>query len=172
MTPFVKWIQIVKKHAISTRRVELLWHLRPLKRIFIQNAATNWFRNVLSELQETIGKDCKITEPYYNITFDLTPLRKDSGYKINGFNNEQLDFNICGKLNKPCGDAAAEAACLDKNNKQLKFGKHWYSHGRHVLVLLCGLLETTKWHHLKNWRHLELQILRMHWFLSVGCIDH
>lgn len=76
--------------------------------------------------QEIIGKDCKLTEPYYNITFDLSSLRKDDGYKLNGFENEQLDFNICGKLNKPCGDSNSVAACIDKNNKKLKFGECLY----------------------------------------------
>lgn len=91
------------------------------KDVYLKKYVNNGF--IFYKLQETIGKDCKVTEPYYNITFDLTPLRKDGGYKINGFDNDQLDFNICGKLNKPCGDSASVAACLDKNNKKFKFGK-------------------------------------------------
>lgn len=79
---------------------------------------------ILLQLQETIGKDCKITEPYYNITFDLSSLRKEDGYKLAGYENDQLDFNVCGKLKSPCGDAKDVAACLVKNEKHLKFGKY------------------------------------------------
>lgn len=127
-----------KTHTISTCRLKLprsntVTQTNTTYRIRNNNIYSNTVSaNILIEnvwfelyLQETVGKDCKITEPYYNITFDLTPLRKDGGYKINGFDNDQLDFNICGRLNKPCGDAASVAACLDKNNKKLKFGKQW-----------------------------------------------
>lgn len=56
------------------------------------------------------------------MTFDLSSLSSEKGYKISGFENDHLDFNICGKLKTPCAGDANAAACLKKNGKEYKFG--------------------------------------------------
>lgn len=67
-----------------------------------------------------IGKDCKITEPIYGTQFDLNPLYSDLGLKIK---SENLEFNVCGKLNKKCNGSDAAAILHLDNGSEICFGE-------------------------------------------------
>lgn len=59
------------------------------------------------------GKNCLLTEPLYNTTFNFTSLSSDLAHVIDQ-QSYTINFNICNKLAKPCNGTTGVSACLTK----------------------------------------------------------
>ncbi|KXJ84296.1 hypothetical protein RP20_CCG013618 [Aedes albopictus] len=62
------------------------------------------------------GKNCIVTEPLYNITFNLTSLDSELAHHVKSDINEQFLFDVCDHLKNPCNGISGGAACLKRNN--------------------------------------------------------
>lgn len=75
-----------------------------------------------SLFQNVVGKECKVTEPIYNHTFDFSLLHKDLKYSIKLNNKDRVDFNICGDLTSTCNGKSSATACYSENGKEHVMG--------------------------------------------------
>lgn len=73
--------------------------------------------------QNIVGKECKLTDPIYNNTFDLTPLRTDLKYTLNLSGSDYVYFNLCGDIVPKCNGKTHVAACYRENGKEHVMGK-------------------------------------------------
>ncbi|CRL07115.1 CLUMA_CG020112, isoform A [Clunio marinus] len=79
------------------------------------------FRTALDLKKDIEGKDCKVTEPIYNYTFDLSPLRSELGYHISSNDQPELFmFNVCGSLPKKCNNQSVLACVTNHSGEQNK----------------------------------------------------
>ena len=69
-----------------------------------------------------IEGNCTVQNPHSNYVFDLTSLRNEGGYTVQHPLNDQITFNVCGKLkNSPCSDSGA-CAYNDSKQKYINVG--------------------------------------------------
>uniref|UniRef100_A0A0P6IVT0 Putative cation-independent mannose-6-phosphate receptor n=1 Tax=Aedes aegypti TaxID=7159 RepID=A0A0P6IVT0_AEDAE len=64
-----------------------------------------------------IGENCIVTEPLYNITFNLTALDSELAHHVKSDINERFLFDVCDHLKNPCNGISGGAACLYRNNQ-------------------------------------------------------
>lgn len=76
--------------------------------------------------EEFTGKQCKLTEPIYNVTFDLNSLKSDVGHRVAGDNGDDLKFNLCGNFPKKCANIDA-LACFTRNGVEYPIGNELIS---------------------------------------------
>lgn len=74
-------------------------------------------------LQNIVGKDCKITEPMYKNTFDLSPLYTTLNYTKMLSNTDYVTFNVCGDIIHTCNNLTHAAACFSRNGTEHLMGK-------------------------------------------------
>ncbi|KAG4079051.1 hypothetical protein HA402_001706 [Bradysia odoriphaga] len=75
-----------------------------------------------SESINIVGKDCKLTDPIYKNTFDLTPLRTTFNYTQVLTKTDYVSFNICGDILPKCNNLTHVAACFSKNGSEHVMG--------------------------------------------------
>lgn len=65
-----------------------------------------------------------MTDPIYNNTFDLTPLRQAVKFtqKLNGI--DYVNFNICGDIAPSCDKKTHVAACYSENGTEHIMGMY------------------------------------------------
>lgn len=68
-----------------------------------------------SSVKTVVGKDCKVTDPLYHITFDLSHLQKagDHDYTVSAGEYNYL-INVCAPLITGSGDCQGAGACQTK----------------------------------------------------------
>ncbi|KAJ6638492.1 Cation-independent mannose-6-phosphate receptor, partial [Pseudolycoriella hygida] len=72
-------------------------------------------KNPKESEKQIVGKDCTVTEPLYNNTFDLTPLRQALHHQLYLSGSDYVNFNICGDVIPPCNGKTHVAACYTHN---------------------------------------------------------
>jgi hypothetical protein len=71
-----------------------------------------------------VGKDCKVTEPTRNYTFDLKGLNRDLTQWIRSEDlPEQFAFNLCGPMSQKCNNQTVAACMKDKAGKEVVIGE-------------------------------------------------
>lgn len=65
-----------------------------------------------------VGKDCAVTEPLRNFTFDFKSLKNEFGRNILGENGEQFLFNICGSIGRKCKNETVSACMINTVTKK------------------------------------------------------
>lgn len=85
------------------------------------------FVNLKIQNQNIIGANCKVTDPISNHTFDMSTLRTEHKYtvKVDGAQNEFLDFNVCDILFNTCNKLTHSSACYTKNGVEQIIGKSY-----------------------------------------------
>lgn len=73
--------------------------------------------------QNIVGKDCKLTDPIYNNTFDLTPLRNALKFTQKLSGTDYVNFNVCGDIVPNCNGLSHVAACYSQNGTEHVMGK-------------------------------------------------
>ena len=70
-----------------------------------------------------VGHDCKVTEPLYHTTFDLSAMTDGDDWEVTS-DGATYDVNVCGKLKMSgCGDNAG-ACYTDKDGKKHNAGNN------------------------------------------------
>lgn len=85
----------------------------------------------ISIQQNIVGKDCKLKEPIYGTTFDLTSLHSDLGHRVSGVGEDYVEFNLCGNLTRSCGGSDSVAACFHHNGKEYRIGEQCVAERRY-----------------------------------------
>ncbi|XP_062539361.1 cation-independent mannose-6-phosphate receptor [Armigeres subalbatus] len=76
-----------------------------------------------------VGKNCIVTEPLYNVTFNFSSLNSELAHHIKSDINEQFMFDVCDHLAFKCNGISGGAACLKRNdNTQVLLGRESQLH--------------------------------------------
>ncbi|XP_059621562.1 cation-independent mannose-6-phosphate receptor isoform X2 [Phlebotomus argentipes] len=81
---------------------------------------------------EVTGEGCKLTEPIYNSTFDLSGLQSDLSHQVQLGRKDSIEFNLCGAMSKACDNSSGVGACLTAGGKEKILGRE------HTLKLSNG----------------------------------
>ncbi|OXB70385.1 UNVERIFIED_CONTAM: hypothetical protein H355_002798, partial [Colinus virginianus] len=80
-----------------------------------------WFTAAACPLKSNVQNDCRVTNPATGHLFDLTSLKRESGYTITDSHNRKIDLNICAEAKSSCTNGAA--VCITDGPKTLNAGK-------------------------------------------------
>ncbi|NWU92230.1 MPRI protein, partial [Upupa epops] len=80
-----------------------------------------WFTAAACPLKSNVQNDCRVTNPATGHLFDLTPLKRDSGYTIRDSHNRVIELNICAEVRSSCANGAA--VCISGGSKPISAGK-------------------------------------------------
>uniref|UniRef100_A0A8B9CPG0 Insulin like growth factor 2 receptor n=1 Tax=Anser brachyrhynchus TaxID=132585 RepID=A0A8B9CPG0_9AVES len=73
-----------------------------------------WFTAAACPLKSNVQNDCRVTNPATGHLFDLTSLKRESGYIISDSHNRRIELNVC---------AEAKTVCVTGGPKPINAGK-------------------------------------------------
>uniref|UniRef100_A0A8C3PZL1 Insulin like growth factor 2 receptor n=1 Tax=Chrysolophus pictus TaxID=9089 RepID=A0A8C3PZL1_CHRPC len=80
-----------------------------------------WFTAATCPLKSNMQNDCRVTNPATGHLFDLTSLKRESGYTIIDAHNRKIELNVCAEAKSTCANGAA--VCITDGPKTLNAGK-------------------------------------------------
>ncbi|XP_065487218.1 cation-independent mannose-6-phosphate receptor [Caloenas nicobarica] len=80
-----------------------------------------WFTAAACPLKSNVQNDCRVTNPATGHLFDLTSLKRESGYTISGSHNRKIELNVCAEAKSSCANGAA--VCIMGGPKPINAGK-------------------------------------------------
>ncbi|XP_064014257.1 cation-independent mannose-6-phosphate receptor [Pogoniulus pusillus] len=80
-----------------------------------------WFTAAACPLKINVQDDCRVTNPATGHLFDLTSLKRESGYTITDAHNRKIELNVCAEAKSSCSDGAA--VCITDGPKSINAGK-------------------------------------------------
>ncbi|XP_027525200.1 cation-independent mannose-6-phosphate receptor [Corapipo altera] len=80
-----------------------------------------WFTAAACPLKSNVQNDCRVTNPATGHLFDLTPLKRESGYTISDSHNRKIELNVCAEAKSSCANGAA--VCITGGRKPVNAGK-------------------------------------------------
>ncbi|XP_051469304.1 cation-independent mannose-6-phosphate receptor isoform X1 [Apus apus] len=80
-----------------------------------------WFTAAACPLKSNVQNDCRVTNPATGHLFDLTSLKRESGYTISDSHNRKIELNVCAGAKSSCGSGAA--VCITGGSKPINAGK-------------------------------------------------
>nr|XP_054484731.1 cation-independent mannose-6-phosphate receptor isoform X5 [Agelaius phoeniceus] len=80
-----------------------------------------WFTAAACPLKSSVQNDCRVTNPATGHLFDLTSLKRESGYTISDSHNRIIELNVCAEVKSSCANGAA--VCITSGQKPVNAGK-------------------------------------------------
>ncbi|XP_074023125.1 cation-independent mannose-6-phosphate receptor [Numenius arquata] len=80
-----------------------------------------WFTAAACPLKSNVQNDCRVTNPATGHLFDLTSLKRESGYTISDSHNRKIELNVCAEAKSSCANGAA--VCITGGPKPINAGK-------------------------------------------------
>nr|XP_013042229.2 cation-independent mannose-6-phosphate receptor isoform X1 [Anser cygnoides] len=80
-----------------------------------------WFTAAACPLKSNVQNDCRVTNPATGHLFDLTSLKRESGYIISDSHNRRIELNVCAEAKSSCANGAA--VCVTGGPKPINAGK-------------------------------------------------
>uniref|UniRef100_A0A8C4P4C4 Insulin like growth factor 2 receptor n=1 Tax=Dromaius novaehollandiae TaxID=8790 RepID=A0A8C4P4C4_DRONO len=80
-----------------------------------------WFTAAACPLQSNVQNDCRVTNPATGHLFDLTSLKRESGYTIYDSHNRKIELNVCAESKSSCANGAG--VCITGGSKPINAGK-------------------------------------------------
>ncbi|KAM9656105.1 cation-independent mannose-6-phosphate receptor isoform 1-T1 [Morphnus guianensis] len=80
-----------------------------------------WFTAAACPLKSSVQNDCRVTNPATGHLFDLTSLKRESGYTISDSHNRKIELNVCAEAKSSCANGAA--VCITGGPKPINAGK-------------------------------------------------
>nr|XP_027309114.2 LOW QUALITY PROTEIN: cation-independent mannose-6-phosphate receptor [Anas platyrhynchos] len=80
-----------------------------------------WFTAAACPLKSNVQNDCRVTNPATGHLFDLTSLKRESGYIISDSHNRRIELNVCAEAKSSCANGAA--VCITGGPKPINAGK-------------------------------------------------
>uniref|UniRef100_A0A8B9QBB8 Insulin like growth factor 2 receptor n=1 Tax=Apteryx owenii TaxID=8824 RepID=A0A8B9QBB8_APTOW len=75
-----------------------------------------WFTAAACPLKSNVQNDCWVTNPATGHLFDLTSLKRESGYTIYDSHNRKIELNVCAETKSSC-------VCITGGSKPINAGK-------------------------------------------------
>ncbi|XP_062345985.1 cation-independent mannose-6-phosphate receptor [Cinclus cinclus] len=80
-----------------------------------------WFTAAACPIKSNVQNDCRVTNPATGHLFDLTSLKRESGYTISDSHNRVIELNVCAEAKSSCANGAA--VCITGGRKPVNAGK-------------------------------------------------
>uniref|UniRef100_A0A8B9Q9A9 Insulin like growth factor 2 receptor n=1 Tax=Apteryx owenii TaxID=8824 RepID=A0A8B9Q9A9_APTOW len=80
-----------------------------------------WFTAAACPLKSNVQNDCWVTNPATGHLFDLTSLKRESGYTIYDSHNRKIELNVCAETKSSCANGAG--VCITGGSKPINAGK-------------------------------------------------
>ncbi|XP_062428306.1 cation-independent mannose-6-phosphate receptor isoform X2 [Rhea pennata] len=80
-----------------------------------------WFTAAACPLKSNVQNDCRVTNPATGHLFDLTSLKRESGYMIYDLHNRKIELNVCAETKSSCANGAG--VCITSGSKTINAGK-------------------------------------------------
>uniref|UniRef100_A0A8C5X5U1 Insulin like growth factor 2 receptor n=1 Tax=Malurus cyaneus samueli TaxID=2593467 RepID=A0A8C5X5U1_9PASS len=82
-----------------------------------------WFTAAACPLKSNVQNDCRVTNPATGHLFDLTPLKRESGYSISDSHNRIIELNVCAEAKSSCANGAGGQKPINagKQSKTLSY---------------------------------------------------